>query len=153
MKRITSSSLRYHAPVWVCLLMTLVLLLLPTGFEDKEVFRESDIRPARVLETDESTVVDTGLVRSGEQHCQLEILSGPFKGHIAEGKNTLSGSLEQDKLFAVGDTALVRINYSDGEILNISMIDHYRLPWELLMAALFVLLPAGPACGPFFPFF
>lgn len=140
MKRITSSSLRYHAPVWVCLLMTLVLLLLPTGFEDKEVFRESDIRPARVLETDESTVVDTGLVRSGEQHCQLEILSGPFKGHIAEGKNTLSGSLEQDKLFAVGDTALVRINYSDGEILNISMIDHYRLPWELLMAALFVLL-------------
>lgn len=52
----------------------------------------------------------------------------------------LNGSLEQDKFFSVGDKALVRINYQDGEILNISMIDHYRIPWELLLAALFVML-------------
>ena len=52
----------------------------------------------------------------------------------------LNGSLEQDKLFSTGDKALVRINFLDGEILNISMIDHYRAPWELLLAALFVLL-------------
>ena len=45
----------------------------------------------------------------------------------------LSGSLEQDKLFSAGDKALVRINYQDGEILNVSMIDHYRAPWELLL--------------------
>lgn len=131
---------RYHAPVWVCALLVLLLLLLPTGFEDNLVFRESDIQPARVLDTDESTVVDTGLVRSGEQRCQLEILGGQFKGRNAEGKNSLNGSLEQDKLFAPGDRALVRINYAEGDILSVSMIDHDRTPYEVLLAGLFVLL-------------
>lgn len=131
---------RANAPIWVCALLTALLVLLPTGFEDQEVFQESDIRPARVLSTDESTVVDTGLVRSGEQVCELEILSGPFRGQTASGKNILNGSLEQDKIFAAGDWALVCINHAAGEILNVSMIDHYRLPWELLLAALFALL-------------
>lgn len=132
--------IRYQAPVWVCLLMILILLLLPTGFENNLVFQESDIQHARVLSTDESTVIDTGLVRTGEQRCQLEILSGQFRGQHTEGRNMLNGSLEQDKLFAAGDTALVRINYQDRQILNVSMIDHYRVPWELLLAALFILL-------------
>lgn len=132
--------IRYHAPVLVCLVLVVILLLFPTGFEGNRVFQESDIEPARVLSTDESTVIDTGLVRSGEQRCQLEILGGPFQNRVAEGRNMLNGLLEQDKLFTAGDKALVRINYQDGEILNVSMIDHYRTPWELLLAALFVLL-------------
>lgn len=133
-------SVHYYTPVWVCFALIVLLLVLPTGFEGNRVFRESDIQPARVLSTDESTVIDTGLVRSGEQRCRLEILGGQFRGSYAEGRNMLNGSLEQDKLFYIGDKALVRINYQDGEILNISMIDHYRTPWELLLAVLFVLL-------------
>ncbi len=140
MKLSSLRNIHYHAPVMVCILLTIALLFLPTGFEEYVVFQESDIQPARVLQTDDSSIVDTGLIRSGEQRCQLEILQGQFRGYQAEGKNALNGSLEQDKLFAAGDTALVRINYSDGEILNISMIDHYRLPMELLLAAMFVLL-------------
>lgn len=139
MESSNKSWVRRDAPVWVCLALIL-LLILPTGFEDNRVFQESDIRPALVLSTDESTVIDTGLIRSGEQRCQLEILGGPFRGRRAEGRNMLNGSLEQDKLFSSGDQALVRINYQDGEILNVSMIDHYRAPWELLLAGLFVLL-------------
>ena len=141
MRRLLPKDIRYHAPVWVCLLLTLVLLLLPTGYD--MVYQESDIQPALVLETAESTVVDTGLVRSGEQVCRLEIQGGRFKGQTANGKNALNGSLEQDKLFAAGDRALVRINYADGTILSVSMIDHYRAPWEALMAALFILLLAA----------
>lgn len=140
MKLSKKSSLRYHTPVISCLVMVAILLALPTGFEDKKAFEESDIQPALVLTTDESTIIDTGLVRSGEQRCCLKILSGRFSGQEAEGKNMLNGSLEQDKLFTAGDKALVRINYQDGQILNISMIDHYRAPWELLLAALFILL-------------
>ena len=133
-------SLAYHAPVWVCALLTLLLLLLPTGFEDNLVYQESDLQPALVLSTDESSVVDTGLIRSGEQRCQLEILGGQFKGQTASGTNALNGSLEQDKIFAAGDKALVRINYAQGQILSISMIDHYRMPWELLLGGMFVVL-------------
>ena len=93
MKQILHWNLRDQAPVLVCLVLVVVLLLIPTGYEDRVVFQESDIRPARVLATDESTVVDTGLVRSGEQRCKLEILGGPFDGRITEGKNALNGSL------------------------------------------------------------
>lgn len=131
---------RYHAPVWVCIVLILILLLIPTGFEENQVFLESDIRPARVLSTDESAIVDTGLVRAGSQRCRIEILDGGFKGRVVEGQNMLNGSLEQDKIFKQGDTALVRINYNGGEILNVSMIDHYRVPYEILLAVLFTLL-------------
>ena len=133
-------SLRYHAPVWVCFILILILIFLPTGYEDNLVFQESDIQPALVLETDDSTVIDTGLVRSGEQRCQLEVLGGTFRGEIVEGKNALNGSLEQDKIFEAGDKALVRINYEGDQILSVSMIDHYRMPWELVMGAMFILL-------------
>ena len=129
--------LRQEAPVLVCLIFIVVLLLVPTGFET--VFQESEIVPARVLETDNSTVLQTGLVQSGEQRCQLEILKGSFQDQTATGVNTLSGSLEQDKLFSAGDVALVRVNYDGEQILSVSMIDHYRTPWELLLAGLFVV--------------
>ena len=61
-------------------------------------------------------------------------------GETAEGNNGLNGSLEQDKLFEAGDRALVRINHAEGKILNVSMIDHYRVPMELLLAGLFIVL-------------
>ena len=77
MKRfLTPAALRYHAPVAVCLLAILVLLFLPTGYEGALVYQEAERCTALVLETDDSTIVDTGLVRSGEQRCTLELLDG-----------------------------------------------------------------------------
>ena len=128
---------RYHLPVLLCLLLILLLLLIPTGFEDAVVYKESDLQPAAVLSCDNSSLIDTGLVRSGEQRCAVEIQRGQFEGRTATGINMLNGSLEQDKTFAPGDTALVRINYQGDEILSVSMIDHYRVPGELVLAALF----------------
>lgn len=132
--------IRYLAPVLVCAAFIAALLAIPTGYEESVVFRESILCSARVLSTDDSSIIDTGLIRSGEQRCELTFQSGRFKGQTASGKNALNGSLEQDKLFAAGDTALVRINYDGDRILNVSMIDHYRLPVEGLLAGLFILL-------------
>lgn len=140
-----SSKVQQHAPVWVCLLLIVILLLLPAGFDT--IYQESDLQTAKVLSVDNSTVVDTGLVRSGEQRCQIRILDGQFKGQETTGINALNGSLEQDKLFSEGDSALVRINYEGGEILSVSMIDHQRQGLEMMLAALFILLLvlfAGP---------
>ena len=94
---------------------------------------------AEVLETDESKIIDTGLVRSGEQSCTLCILNGQFEGEVVEGVNMLNGSLEQDKIFAVGDRAQVVVSHDDGQIIMVTMIDHDRIPMEIVLLALFVI--------------
>lgn len=140
-------SVRYHAPVVVCLLAILILLLLPTGFEGALVYQEAERCTARVLSVDDSAIIDTGLVRSGEQRCQLEILDGMFQGQTVSGVNMLNGSLEQDKVFQPGDKALVVVSHDGDTITNVTMSDHYRLSWELVMAigfAIFLILFAGP---------
>lgn len=140
-------SVRYHAPVVVCLLAILILLLLPTGFEGALVYQEAERCTARVLSVDDSTIIDTGLVRSGEQRCQMEILDGMFQGQTVSGVNMLNGSLEQDKVFQPGDKALVVVSHDGDTITNVTMSDHYRLSWGLVMAigfAIFLILFAGP---------
>lgn len=132
--------LGYHAPLLVCLLLIAALILLPTGYEGAVQYQTAERCVARVISADDSAIVDTGLVRSGEQRCELEILDGEFKGERVEGVNMLNGSLEQDKVFAPGDRAQVVISHKDGRITNVTMIDHYRIPAELVMGAAFVLL-------------
>ena len=135
-----------NAPVLVCLAMILILLALPTGFEGALNYQEAERCSALVLSTDDSAIVDTGLVRSGEQLCELEILDGRFKGRTVTGVNMLNGSLEQDKIFSPGDRALVVVSHDGDTITNVSMSDHYRLGWEMVLAAafaLFLILFAG----------
>ncbi len=137
--------LAYQLPVWVCLCFIVFLLFLPTGFEDAVIYQGADRCKAKVVETDNSHIVDSGLIRSGER-CDLLLLGGRFEGRMVEGYNMLNGSLEADKIFQVGDEALVVINYSGEEILSVNMIDHYRLDLELLLGlcfALFLVLFAG----------
>ena len=133
----TKEKIQYNAPVWACILFILFLFFLPTGYQ--EIYREADQCVAKVLETDDSAIIDTGLVRSGEQRCKLEIISGKFKGEQTEGVNMLNGSLEQDKMFYPGDTAQVVVSYDGDEILMVTMIDHNRIPMELVMGAIFIL--------------
>ena len=137
---------RYYAPLLLCLALIAVLLVLPTGFEGALQYQQADRCAARVLSVDDSAIIDTGLVRSGEQRCQLELLGGLFKGRTTYGVNMLNGSLEQDKIFAPGDKAMVVVSYQGDEILSVTMIDHYRINKEILLAgvfAVFLILFAG----------
>ena len=138
MKKISCKKIRYYAPVIVTVLMIAVLIFVPTGFENKLIYQGTERVSAKVISTDDSMIIDTGLVRSGEQSCEIEFLEGMFKGQTCTAVNMLSGSLETDKLFTEGDIAYVRISHRDGEILSVSMTDHYRLPWELLLVGIFV---------------
>ena len=131
---------RNHGPVLFAALLLVVLLLLPTGYEGSLTYRNADRVRAKVLTTDESDVVDTGLIRTGEQRCTVELLGGQFKGQTTQAVNRLTGSLAQDKLFAPGDTAFVSVSHSGGEITVVSMTDHYRLDKEALLAGAFLLL-------------
>ena len=135
-----SAKWNYHAPVLVCLLAIVILLLLPTGYEGALIYQEAERCRAQVLEVDDSSIIDTGLVRSGEQRCKLELLNGRFKGRTVQGVNMLNGSLEQDKIFKIGDTALVVVSFQEDEILRVSMTDHFRMGWEIVMGLLFAVL-------------
>ncbi len=137
---LTPERLRYNAPVFVCLVLIAVLLLIPTGFEGAMQYQEADPCTALVQAVDNTAIIDTGLVRAGEQLCTLVLQGGRFDGQTVTGVNMLNGSLEQDKLFAPGDRAMVVVSYTGDTITNVTMTDHYRLHWEGLVAAGFVVL-------------
>lgn len=122
------------------LLMILILIVLPTGYEDALIYQGTERVRAEVLETDESTVISSGLIQSGEQYCVVKVLGGIFKGQEAKATNMLSGSLESDKIFKKGDIAQVVISHDGDKILSVMMTDHYRLDKEMVLAALFVVL-------------
>lgn len=127
-------------PVLVSLVLLAALLLLPTGYEDALTYQNADRVRAEVLTTDESDIVDTGLLRTGDQRCTVKLLGGQFRGQTVEAVNRLSGSLAQDKLFAPGDIAFVAVSHSGDEISTVFMTDHYRLDKEMLLAGAFLLL-------------
>lgn len=133
---------KYHAllPVLLSAVILLILLLLPTGYEGALTYQGADRVRAKVISTDESDVKDTGLIRTGEQRCQVELLEGKFKGQTATAINRLNGSLSQDKMFAPGDTAFVAVSYQNDQITTITMTDHYRLGMEAVLAGMFLLL-------------
>ncbi len=141
-----SETRRYYAPLFLCLALIVILLLAPTGFEGALQYRQADRCTALVTAVDDSAIIDTGLVRSGEQRCTLELLGGRFEGQTATGVNLLNGSLEQDKLFSPGDKAMVVVSFQGDEILSVTMTDHYRIGKEVILAAVFavfLLLFAG----------
>ncbi len=128
----------------ICLVLILVLLLLPTGYESAGASRtdDSDRISARIVSVDDSTIKDTGLVRTGEQVCDVRLLEGVHKGEIHRAYNMLNGSLEQDKIYKAGETALVLVSFDESgkTVASVSMIDHYRITGELLLLGAFFAL-------------
>lgn len=149
------------------------LFLLPTGFEGALQFRDAVKCRALVEAVDNSRIIDTGLIRTGQQVCSVRFLNGKFKGMTAQGWNMLTGSLSQDKIFVPGDKAQVIVHWQESEaaekvekvegtesskesdesgsdcgieFLSVNLIDYYRLKSELVLAlafAVFLIAFAG----------
>lgn len=139
-RKISRESVCYQLPVIFCLALVVLLLILPTGFEDAVIYKGTERCAAEVVAVNDSKIISTGLIKSGEQTCTVKFLGGAFKGQEADGFNMLSGSLQTDKIFQVGDKVLVVISHNGGEILSVNLIDHYRLGKEWILAGCFVLL-------------
>lgn len=141
--------------VIVSIVFAVVLFLLPTGFEGALQFRDAVKCKALVESVDNSRIIDTGLIRTGQQVCSVRFLNGKFKGMTTQGWNMLTGSLSQDKIFVPGDKAQVVVHWQEtekeegeGEIefLSVNLIDYYRLKGELILAiafAVFLIAFAG----------
>lgn len=135
-----SNRLNFWTQLIIGFLLAAILIAIPTGYEGALIYTESEKCKAEVISTDESSIISTGLIQSGEQICQLELLNGKFKGEKVSGINLLSGSLENDKIYSAGDEALVVVSYNDSGITSVTMTDHYRVDKEIILALMFVVL-------------
>ncbi len=131
---------KYHAILALLLsLASLLLFLLPSGFERKDATFSTRAKGV-VLEVDDSRIFRFGIVREGVQEVKLRILRGPYKGLEVEASNQLIGKMELDKLFAPGDKALVVLDLNGDRVVHANVVDHYRLDTELLLFGLFSVL-------------
>ena len=120
-------------------IVIVVLIFLPTGFVGALQFKDAEKCKVLVEEVDNSSLIDTGLIRTGQQICKVRFLTGRFEGQTSFGWNMLGGSLSQDKLFRPGDKAQAVVHHDEGEIISINLIDYYRLDGELVLAIAFAL--------------
>lgn len=117
-----------------------ILIAIPTGYEDALIYQGMERTVGKVIEADNSKIKSSGLIQSGEQSCTLLILKGKFQGKEIEGVNFLSGSLEKDKIYKVGDRAMVTVSCQGERITSVVMSDHYRLDKEMILLLLFAAL-------------
>ncbi|MCC8014799.1 MAG: YibE/F family protein [Eubacterium sp.] len=122
------------------IILTGVLILVPTGYEDALIYKDAERVKAEILSVDNTSIRSSGLIQSGEQKCEILVKSGLFKGKEIEGVNLLTGSLEEDKIFDVGDVCLATISHSGEEVTSCILTDHYRLDKEIILLGLFFAL-------------
>lgn len=117
-----------------------ILIVIPTGYEDALIYQGMERTVGKVTEVDNSRIKSSGLIQSGEQSCTLLVTKGKFKGQEVEGVNFLSGSLEKDKIYKVGEHAMITISCQGDDISSVVMSDHYRLDKEVVLLAAFAIL-------------
>ncbi len=120
-------------------LLTIVLYLVPTGFEDRHAKNSVRCR-GRIIEVDNSEVLQTGIVKMGIQNLSVKLLDGPYAGTEVEAENRLIGKMELDKVFSENDIAMMVLSIKNDEIYFITAQDHYRLDIELILLLCFAAL-------------
>ncbi len=123
---------------------SLILWLLPTGFDDR-VDSSAIRRKGIVVEVDDSGLQRHSIIHVGAQHLIVRVEGDPLPGIPADGQvavvNQLLGRLDMDKLFSVGDAALLVITRNpDGSVNNVVAQDHYRVGLEVTLLVCFGLL-------------
>lgn len=119
-------------------LAAIAMMLIPSTSSD--TVHEASVRcKGEVMTVDDAGVVQLGMIKKGSQDLIIKILDGPYKGGEHDCVNQLMGQLDRDKLFKVGDTALVVLSLNEkNEIVYVNPQAHYRLGVELILLWLFV---------------
>ena len=124
-----------------CLVMGFLCVLLyfiPTPYPEK-VPVNATREKVRILSVDNSQLAPLGIVYSGTQEAEIEVLSGPCKGDTLTAVNHLNASLDRDKLFTQGDMALCVVHTKNGQASYATLIDHYRMDTQGLLFLLFFI--------------
>ncbi|MDR1472724.1 MAG: YibE/F family protein [Synergistaceae bacterium] len=122
----------------IVLLLCVALYFIPTGFEDR-LPKDTEQVEGRIAAVDNSHMEQHGLVLSGSQGVEVELLEGKWKGRIIRTGNHFLGKMELDRVFEPGDHALMSITSSGGVITWGHTADHYRLWIEFVLLMIFSL--------------
>ena len=127
--------------------VSVFLWFLPTGFEKPELKKNTLREKGVVISVDDSDLKRVGLILTGQQDMELEILSGRFKGDRIRASNVLMGQMSVDKLFREGDKvlAVLKTDGKNGKIINARAAEQYRIDVELALFVLFGLFLVGYA--------
>lgn len=123
------------------IVLSSIIVLLPNGFETQADKNTTRVR-ALVLETDNSLIVETGIIKTGTQSLKIKILNGKFKGEELTAFNQLVGRMEFDKFFLPKDKTLtvLNLNEDNSQIISATVVDHYRIRLEAFLLTLFVII-------------
>lgn len=127
-----------HILTLACLVLTVGLLFVPQW---RSASNDNAERvKARVIGVHNENMRQDGILRTGDQGLEMEILQGKLKGRVLEGVNHLMGRLELDKVFSPGDTALAVVQEGIGGRVSVNVLDHYRLEVQGVLLGLFSAL-------------
>lgn len=96
--------------------------------------------PGLVTAVDNSQVRQNLIVRTEDQFLTVRLMGGPHQGEQLELTNMLTGKMELDEFYSVGETVLVEYNIVDGKPGHGMARGHYRLKLQLLLVGLFAVL-------------
>ena len=116
--------------------MCFVLYFLPTGFENRQPQGTEKVEGIVTL-ADNSMVMQHGLVRTGAQYVEVRLLEGRLEGETVRAQNHFIGKMELDKVFEVGDHALMNLAFEGERLTRAQATDHYRLRVEFVLLTVF----------------
>ena len=73
MKRFLKKQKSVLLTTFIGLLLIGILMALPTGYEDALIYKGTERAVGKVVSVDNSMIVSSGLIQSGEQSCGLFI--------------------------------------------------------------------------------
>ena len=76
-------------------LLTIIVYFIPTGFKERSAKNSVRCR-GRVVEVDNSHIIQSGIVKTGTQTLKVKILDGPHAGIEVQSFNELIGKMELD---------------------------------------------------------
>ena len=104
-KNLKSSAIRKDAII-ICVFLFLCAIIFSLDIAHVSPVQKGEKVKAEVVETDNSSMVNIGLVLQGEQRLKVKVLQGRFEGKTFDAVNLLRSQMELDKTFEVGDYAL-----------------------------------------------
>jgi uncharacterized membrane protein len=119
-------------------ILIIIFILLLSGLISYGQTDKAEVK-AKVLKTNNSDMIKSGVANIGNQTLQVKILEGKYQGKTITAYNGLTGKLQLDNYFQVNDKIIIAIQEQNNKLVA-NAIDLYRLNWELLLFGIFILL-------------